>query len=111
MTERRRVHPAPGPASGGHRKESSSPMATTTLPSGTLTITTEHGATLLTVRLAGEFDLSAVGEFRAAIDAAAVAQPLAVDLSAVSYVDSSGIAALVGAHRRAGGALTLVGPL
>lgn len=48
------------------------------------------------VRLSGEVDLSWSAEVRRAVlDALTLGRPVGVDLSAVSYIDSSGIAALV----------------
>ncbi|SFK86433.1 STAS domain-containing protein [Streptomyces pini] len=42
----------------------------------------------------GEIDMSNVGEFRAAVDRAAGGGRLVVDLTAVDYLDSAGLAAL-----------------
>jgi len=54
------------------------------------------------VRVRGEVDLSWSQEVRRAIlDALASGHPVAVDLSAVDYIDSSGIAALVEGLQRA----------
>lgn len=54
-----------------------------------------HGACVL-VRLRGEVDLSWSQQVRhAVLDALAHADVVGVDLSAVDYIDSSGIAALV----------------
>ena len=60
----------------------------------TLSTTDVEGFKL--VRIAGEVDLSWSQKVRKAIlDALAASKAVAVDLSAVSYIDSSGIAALV----------------
>ncbi|GAA0714491.1 STAS domain-containing protein [Dokdonella soli] len=54
------------------------------------------------VRLSGEVDLSwSQAVRRAVLDALAGDSPVGVDLSAVSYIDSSGIAALVEGFQRA----------
>lgn len=48
------------------------------------------------IRLSGEVDLSWSAEVRRAVlDALVGGHPVGIDLSAVSYIDSSGIAALV----------------
>ncbi len=57
------------------------------------TLAWRDGTCIVTIR--GEIDLSNAGEFAAALrDAADAAKGLVVDLSEVSYIDSSGIAAL-----------------
>jgi anti-sigma B factor antagonist len=54
------------------------------------------------VRLSGEVDLSWSQEVRRAVlDALASGAPVGVELSAVSYIDSSGIAALVEGFQQA----------
>jgi anti-sigma B factor antagonist len=63
--------------------------------------------------LTGELDLSTVGGLRRQVDAALErgARRLVVDLTAVTHMDSSGLAALLDAlqlTRRAGGGLALV---
>jgi anti-anti-sigma factor len=55
-------------------------------------------------RLCGEFDLAAVELFEAAVEGVG-AGIVVLDMSAVSFIDSSGIHAIVGLHRR----LTSVG--
>lgn len=56
------------------------------------------------VRIGGEVDLSWSQKVRRAIlDALASSKQVAVDLSAVSYIDSSGIAALVEGFQQARG--------
>ena len=55
-----------------------------------------------TVRAAGDIDLTNVGLFQAALDAAsATATALTVDLTAVTYCDSATIRALLTAARQA----------
>lgn len=63
----------------------------------------------------GELDIARVGEFRAALsDAASEGAPaVVVDLSQVSFIDSSGLGALVELHnrlRRSGRRLVVVAP-
>jgi anti-sigma B factor antagonist len=55
-----------------------------------------------TVRAAGDIDLTNVGRFQAALDAAAAAAgTFTVDLTAVTYADSATIRALITAARQA----------
>lgn len=59
-------------------------------------VASEQGDGYVLVRLSGEVDLSwSQTVRRAVLDALDHALPVGVDLSAVSYIDSSGIAALV----------------
>ena len=59
-------------------------------------VAAERGDGYVLVRLSGEVDLSWSQEVRRAVlDALAAGTPVGVELSAVSYIDSSGIAALV----------------
>ena len=65
-----------------------------------------------TLLLAGEIDLNNVDELISQLTAtiAGGAHDLVVDLDGVSYLDSAGLGALVGAHKRlvaAGGTLTI----
>ena len=50
---------------------------------------------------AGDIDLTNVGRFQAALDAAAAAGTFTVDLTAVTYCDSATIRALITAARQA----------
>lgn len=64
--------------------------------------TTEQVEGWRVVKVSGEVDLSWSQQLRKAIlDALASAQPVGVDLAAVSYIDSSGIAALVEGFQQA----------
>ena len=54
-----------------------------------------------TVWAAGDIDLTNVGRFQAALDAAAAAGTFTVDLTAVTYCDSAAIRALITAARQA----------
>lgn len=72
------------------------------LPANTVFSEARDGYVL--VRLSGEVDLSWSAEVRRAVlDALAGGSPVGVDLSAVSYIDSSGIAALVEGFQNARG--------
>jgi anti-sigma B factor antagonist len=65
---------------------------------------TEGDGDFIVVRVTGEVDLSWSQSIRKAIlDALVKAQAVGVDLSAVSYIDSSGIAALVEGFQSARG--------
>jgi anti-sigma B factor antagonist len=61
-----------------------------------------HGTTNV-VAVAGELDLASVGRFRSSIEAAFTdaAELVVADLSEVTFMDSSGVHALVGARSRA----------
>lgn len=65
------------------------------------------------VRVTGEVDYGNVGEVRTAIEQAITSSPsgLVVDLSATTYLDSAGVAAIIAAYqqlRRTNGKLALV---
>jgi anti-sigma B factor antagonist len=63
--------------------------------------TGEHGPWAL-VSVAGEVDLATSPELRAALDAAiAASSQLVLDLSQVTFLDSTGLGVLVQAHQRA----------
>ncbi|AYF78846.1 anti-sigma factor antagonist [Nocardia yunnanensis] len=68
----------------------------------TTSVTERAEATVLTV--AGDVDLATAPALENALDAALAGRPtaLVVDLSAVSFLASAGMAVLVGAHKRAG---------
>jgi len=66
--------------------------------------TTRDEGAYRVVAVAGEVDLSWSSELRGSIlDALESKRPVMVDLSAVSYIDSSGIAALVEGYQTAKG--------
>lgn len=69
----------------------------------TTTVSVRDEATVLTV--AGEVDLATAPALENAIDSTLGGKPaaLVIDLSEVSFLASAGMAALVGAHQRAGG--------
>ena len=68
-----------------------------------LSITTTDADGTRLVSVVGEVDVSNAGELRSAVDAALSEHPgrVAVDLSQVAYIDSTGIGVLVGASHHA----------
>lgn len=52
--------------------------------------------------LTGEHDLSSLDELRSALDQAAPARSIVVDLSQTAFIDSAVLGALIASHRRAG---------
>lgn len=70
----------------------------------------------LTVRVNGELDLVSANEFREVVDSAleeTVAQNLIIDLSKVTFIDSSGLGVILGRFRKIqarDGRLILTGP-
>lgn len=73
----------------------------------TTSVATRDGATVLTVT--GEVDLATAPALENAIDAALGSEPagLIIDLTAVTFLASAGMAALVAAHQRAGDATAI----
>ena len=67
-----------------------------------LAITVHHGGRRWVLRLEGELDASTEGRLRSAIGSALAHSPelLVVDLSALGFMDCSGLSVLVWAHRR-----------
>jgi anti-sigma B factor antagonist len=66
----------------------------------TIRVRHQHGHVLVTV--AGEVDISTVGELRKCLAGlAAAGVPLIADLDQVTFIDATGLGALVGAARRA----------
>jgi anti-anti-sigma factor len=76
----------------------------------TIQVRSEPGYAIVTV--AGEVDIATVTRLREPLfELAASGHPLVVDLDRVSFIDSAGLAALVGASKRAaahGGCLKVV---
>ncbi|MFB8279233.1 STAS domain-containing protein [Nocardia colli] len=68
----------------------------------TTTVASQDGATVLTV--AGEVDLATAPALESSIEAILNGKPavLIIDLSAVSFLASAGMAVLVATHQRAG---------
>jgi anti-anti-sigma factor len=65
-------------------------------------VVTRHEGGGVVVALSGELDLAAERELEAAIEAAtASGGPLTIDLSALDFIDSSGLRVLVRLHNRA----------
>ena len=80
-----------------------------------LTITTDQTPELASIQIEGEVDVSCADDLRSELGLALDAAPesVEVDLSAMPYIDSTGIGVLVGfAHRAAeeGVAFSLVAP-
>src|SRR5213076_732642 len=77
-----------------------------------LTIEVRHEQGHVIVTAAGEIDISTATKLRECLfDLAASGRPLVADLDQVSFIDSTGLAALVGTAKRAaacGGSLTAV---
>jgi stage II sporulation protein AA (anti-sigma F factor antagonist) len=69
-----------------------------------LRIHTERIGDILLARVEGELDLSTAGSFRTAIDEALEAQGgvkhIVLSLGGLSFVDSSGLGAILGRYRR-----------
>jgi anti-sigma B factor antagonist len=59
----------------------------------------EGGARVL--KLSGELDVASSGEFQQAVDAGSDCARLVVDLSALEFIDSTGLSVLVAAHNQA----------
>ena len=90
--------------------------ASTTLPpvrDAKLTLSTETSEGLAVVHVAGDFDLSNVEIFEAALEPSVSAGLVVIELAACTFLDSSALRTLVRAQRRvaeAGGRLVLVAP-
>lgn len=65
-----------------------------------LEIEVVNEATHTLCRPVGELDAYTVGQFREALTGLATAQRLVIDLSAVPFMDSAGLGALIGGIRR-----------
>jgi len=78
----------------------------------TLTLEVRHEQDYLIVTAAGEIDISTVPRLRDCLfELAAAGRPLVTDLDQISFIDSSGLAVLVGTAKRAtacGGSLHAV---
>ena len=75
----------------------------------------EHGARCAGLRVEGRLDFISARDLRAAVDRAVAGgfPKIVVDLSAVTFVDSSGLGALIGglkSARQAGGELRIAAP-
>jgi anti-sigma B factor antagonist len=67
-----------------------------------LTIEVRHDQDYMIVTATGEIDISTVSQMRECLfGLAASGRPLVVDLDQVSFIDSTGLAALVGTAKRA----------
>jgi anti-anti-sigma factor len=72
-------------------------------PGGRLSLTTSPDGDAVRVAAAGEIDLATADRFEQALIAALSPAPAAllVDLAEVTFMDSTGLAALIAAHRHA----------
>jgi anti-sigma B factor antagonist len=70
---------------------------------GMLTLEIDVEATALTLALAGELDMANAATLTAELEKAeaSAAESVTVDLRELEFIDSTGIAAIVAAHRRA----------
>lgn len=75
---------------------------------GPFTVTEGHDCRCVTVR--GDVDLSNARDLSATMDAAAEGGAIAVDLSACTYLDSTGLSVFVKHERRHRGQLVIVAP-
>jgi anti-sigma B factor antagonist len=76
---------------------------------GTLTLRVTEGEPLCKLALGGELDMSNAPAFSAELlRLEASGTSLEIDLSRLEFIDSTGIAVLVGAHQRLGERLQLV---
>jgi anti-sigma B factor antagonist len=90
------MHP---PARAGRPRTASGPLLT---GGGVLKIETEHTDDGFTIcRPIGELDAFTVSQFRQALAELASQPRLVIDMSAVPFVDSAGLGALIGGIRRA----------
>jgi anti-anti-sigma factor len=73
---------------------------------GSLRVTVSADVEVVTVALAGEFDLDGAPEFWSRVEEVLEGSTSAVvlDLAELSFIDSTGIAALLAVHRRLGAA-------
>jgi anti-anti-sigma factor len=83
------------------------------LPCGALTVTMHADGGRLRLAVAGEIDMATEDAFRRGLAEAIAKKPttIVVDLAEVTFMDSTGISALIRAHatfRHAGGVLSVV---
>ncbi|HEX9967409.1 MAG TPA: STAS domain-containing protein [Solirubrobacterales bacterium] len=77
---------------------------------GTLTLRASENGSTCVLALVGELDLSNTSSFSSELERLeAAGRPVKIDLGELEFIDSTGIAILVGAHQRLGDRLT-VGP-
>lgn len=76
---------------------------------GTLTLKAREGASGCTLAVAGELDLANAGSLSGELAKLETSgAPLQIDLSKLEFIDSTGIAIIVGAYQRLGERLRLV---
>lgn len=72
------------------------------MDAGAFEITVDRDATTVRLRVAGELDLARVAEFERRWRAASAdAETLEIDLSELSFIDSSGLKAILAIHEAA----------
>lgn len=75
---------------------------------GTLTLRASENGSACVLALAGELDLSNAPSFSSELERLEVAgTPVKIDLGQLEFIDSTGIAILVGAYQRLGDRLTV----
>ena len=75
---------------------------------GTLTLRASEDGSACVLALAGELDLSNTSSFSSELERLeAAGMPVKIDLGELEFIDSTGIAILVGAHQRLGERLTV----
>ena len=75
---------------------------------GTLTLRASENGSACVLALAGELDLSNAPSFSSELERLeAAGTPVRIDLGELEFMDSTGIAILVGAHQRLGDRLTV----
>ena len=76
---------------------------------GTLTLRASENGSTCVLALSGELDMSNAPTFSSELHRLeAGGMPLRIDLGELEFIDSTGIAILVGAHQRLGDRLTVV---
>lgn len=72
---------------------------------GTLTLRISTDAQAQTLALVGELDMANASTLASELEnlEAAASEPITIDMSALEFIDSTGIAVLVAAYRRANG--------
>jgi anti-anti-sigma factor len=85
-------------------------LSSFTTPSPTFSVEHREADDRTVVVVTGEIDIASSPAMRAALESASDADDLWVDLCETSFMDSSGLQALLDIHRRRAGYLTVVCP-
>lgn len=84
-------------------------LSTREIEDGTLVLRASQEGSACTLALSGELDMSNAPSFSSELQRLeAAGMALTVDLTELEFIDSTGIAVLVGAHQRLGERLTIV---